>query len=108
MVNEMYEGKTESRVALISMRILMLTRIISLGIAGCHRDDATAKDDAVARLVEATRNNLLPVKGGDFLMGDFGERHSSERLPYTGEPNAQPLHEVRLSDFSMLKWKVSN
>ena len=48
MVNEMYEGKTESRVALISMRILMLTRIISLGIAGCHRDDTAAKDDAVA------------------------------------------------------------
>lgn len=108
MVNETFEGKTEGRVVMISMRILMLTCIISLGITGCHGDDATAKDDTVARLVETTRNNLLPVKGGDFLMGDFGERHSSERLPYTGEPNAQPLHEVRLSDFSMLKWKVSN
>lgn len=108
MVTEMYEGKTEGRVVMISMRILMLTCIISLGITGCHGDDSTAKDDTVARLVETSRNNLLPVKGGDFLMGDFGERHSSERLPYTGEANAQPLHEVRLSDFSMLKWKVSN
>ncbi|QYF93561.1 SUMF1/EgtB/PvdO family nonheme iron enzyme [Massilia sp. PAMC28688] len=40
-------------------------------------------------------------------MGDFGETHSEEKLPYTREFDDGPVHDVTLDDFSMSKHKVT-
>ncbi|MBX3618839.1 MAG: SUMF1/EgtB/PvdO family nonheme iron enzyme [Rhizobacter sp.] len=64
-------------------------------------------DARIAALVQKTKHNLVFVKGGSFKMGDFGRLRSPERLPYTGQPEASPLHDVELDSFSIGKYKVS-
>jgi formylglycine-generating enzyme required for sulfatase activity len=54
-----------------------------------------------------TKADLVVVQGGEFLMGDFGEIHSEDKLPYTSELDNKPLHKVRLSDFAIQKYKVT-
>ncbi len=98
----------ESRKAAAKWRHILLMPLLLSGIAGCNAGAASEQAAATAKLVESSRRSLLPVKGGEFQMGDFGEIHSEEKLPYTGEANAQPLHKVRLADFFMLKWRVTN
>lgn len=61
----------------------------------------------VAALIAKTKANLIFVKGGKFKMGDFGPVHSKEKLPYTGQPSAMPLHDVELDSFSMGRYKVT-
>ncbi|MDU9394883.1 formylglycine-generating enzyme family protein [Pseudomonas sp. zfem002] len=54
------------------------------------------------------KERLVFVKGGSFLMGDFGVSHSVEGLPLDAEEGSKPLHEVVLSDFYIDKYKVTN
>ncbi|GAB3049848.1 hypothetical protein GCM10027155_14610 [Acinetobacter apis] len=53
------------------------------------------------QLIDKTKKNLIFVKGGTYMMGDFGPEHSEEKLPYDGNPNSMPLHKVTLDDFYM-------
>ncbi|GAB3049842.1 hypothetical protein GCM10027155_14600 [Acinetobacter apis] len=53
------------------------------------------------QLIDKTKKNLIFVKGGTYMMGDFGPEHSEEKLPYDGNPNSKPLHKVTLDDFYM-------
>src|SRR5512139_774298 len=61
----------------------------------------------IAALVQKTKRNLVFVKGGSFKMGDFGRLRSPEKLPYTGQAEASPLHEVELDSFSIGRYKVT-
>ncbi|WP_426106102.1 formylglycine-generating enzyme family protein [Massilia sp. TSP1-1-2] len=61
----------------------------------------------IQALATKTKAQLVLVQGGEFQMGDFGEIHSADKLPYTSEPYDGPLHKVMLSDFSISKYKVT-
>lgn len=84
-------------------------------LAGC---DQSAKltdvsvvelnSDEVDQFVKAIKRNLVFVEGGEFLMGDFGAQYGPERLPYDGDEDSKPLHKVRLSSYSIDKFKVTN
>ncbi|WP_405021809.1 SUMF1/EgtB/PvdO family nonheme iron enzyme, partial [Klebsiella pneumoniae] len=50
---------------------------------------------------------MVPVKGGEFLMGDFGPL-VGEKLPFSINQDDKVLHKVVLSDFSISKFKVTN
>lgn len=97
-------------------KLLHLTIISKLvlfsGLTACNEKTATAAAPAatkmtMADLVQKTRTQLVPVKGGEFQMGDFGEIHSDEKLPYSHEQHDGPLHKVTLSDYAILKNKVT-
>lgn len=52
-------------------------------------------------------SNMVPVQGGEFLMGDFGPL-VGEKLPFSINQDDKKLHKVVLSDFSISKFKVTN
>ena len=72
-------------------------------LAGC-RDEQEKKADQAA-LVSVSLNNLVMVKGGEFLMGDFGPL-IGEKLPFNVDKDT-PLHRVVLSDFRIGKYRVT-
>ncbi len=59
----------------------------------------------VQSLLDKTQKELIFVKGGSFMMGDFGPQHSKDGLPYDGD--AVPLHKVTLSDYKLSASKVT-
>ena len=59
------------------------------------------------QLLEKTKKNLILVKGGTFMMGDFGPEHSVDKLPYDGKGDSKPLHKVTLDDFQLSATKAT-
>lgn len=59
------------------------------------------------QLLEKTKKNLILVKGGTFMMGDFGPEHSADKLPYDGKGDSKPLHKVTLDDFHLSATKAT-
>ncbi|WP_269504301.1 formylglycine-generating enzyme family protein [Burkholderia sp. IMCC1007] len=49
----------------------------------------------------------VAVKGGTFLMGDFGPEKSAEKQPYSANDGAAPAHDVTLDSYSILKHRVT-
>jgi formylglycine-generating enzyme len=80
-------------------------------IGGCHaqseRPDPAVIASRITALTQKAKADLVEVQGGEFLMGDFGEIHSKDKLPYTSEADNKPLHKVRLSDYAIQKYKVT-
>ena len=76
-------------------------------LPGCRAQATAPPETAVQALAKKTKEQLVFVKGGEYLMGDFGEIHSEEKLPYTSERDDGPLHKVAVSDFWMSKYKVT-
>ena len=58
-------------------------------------------------LLEKTKREFILVKGGSFMMGDFGAQHSEDGLPYDGDGDATPLHKVTLSDYKLSATKAT-
>lgn len=52
-------------------------------------------------------SDLVAMKGGTFLMGDFGPVHNEDKLPYSGEMNDDVLRRITLDGFSIMAHKVS-
>ncbi|ENV22748.1 formylglycine-generating enzyme family protein [Acinetobacter bereziniae] len=61
----------------------------------------------VQSLLDKTQKELIFVKGGSFMMGDFGPQHSKDGLPYDGDGDAVPLHKVTLSDYKLSASKAT-
>lgn len=78
--------------------------LIMLALSGC-RDEQKLKAEQ-DRLVNATLDNMVAVKGGHFQMGDFGPL-IDERLPFSADRDNKPLHPVELSDFRISKYRVT-
>ena len=74
-------------------------------LTGCDQSNA---DVQVAKaLVDKSIANMIPVRGGAFLMGDFGPL-VKEKLPFSIQQDDKHLHKVILSDFAISKYKVTN
>ncbi|MGG6177525.1 formylglycine-generating enzyme family protein [Pantoea allii] len=81
--------------------------IFILAITGCDEASLEKKSDTTNKLVERSVSNMIPVKGGVFLMGDFGPL-VGEKLPFSIHHDDKILHKVVLSDFFISKYKVTN
>ena len=96
----------------------MLCRISFLGVlvlltSGCdendtHHDKINDKNIQLEKYISQIKSQLVYVKGGEFLMGDFGEQYGKEHLPYDANPDSKPLHKVELTSYSISKFKVDN
>lgn len=64
-------------------------------------------DERVEKLKKKVINDMIFVKGGTFMMGDFGPLWSPEKLPYSDQLASRPAHEVTLSNFSIAKYKTT-
>ncbi|WP_449466714.1 formylglycine-generating enzyme family protein [Stenotrophomonas humi] len=63
--------------------------------------------DRIRALADKSKRDQIFVEGGTFQMGDFGRLQSEEKLPWDGNVNSSPLHEVTLDSYSISKYKVT-
>jgi formylglycine-generating enzyme required for sulfatase activity len=64
-------------------------------------------DPAVKALLDKTLKNMRFVEGGTFEMGDFGPKHSPDKLYYTSAEDNKPPWKVTLDSFSMSAFKTT-
>lgn len=99
------------------MRLLKIVAglLSFLVVGGCA--ESSGESDALKENVDPQElksfiagvvENLVYVEGGSFLMGDFGAQFGAEKIQYDGEADSKPLHEVKLTAYSMEKFKVTN
>ncbi|WP_312670029.1 SUMF1/EgtB/PvdO family nonheme iron enzyme [Pseudescherichia sp.] len=70
-------------------------------------DSSSKKKELTSKLVDRSIADMVSIKGGDFLMGDFGPL-VGEKLPFSIQQDDKILHKVILSDFMISKYKVTN
>jgi sulfatase modifying factor 1 len=76
-------------------------------LTGCDQGSTAADTLAAKSLADKSVANMVPVQGGEFLMGDFGPL-VEEKLPFSIQQDDKRLHKVVLSDFEISKFKVTN
>jgi len=59
------------------------------------------------QLLDKTKKNLVEIKGGTFMMGDFGEQKSPDKLPYDSDADSKPLHKVTLDNYALSATKAT-
>ncbi|MCP2003030.1 UNVERIFIED_ORG: formylglycine-generating enzyme required for sulfatase activity [Buttiauxella agrestis ATCC 33320] len=91
---------------------IMLSIVALLSLSACDNNSPAtgAKNNAadLNKYIQQIKSELVFVKGGEFLMGDYGEEYGPEHLPYDSQKDSKPLHKVELSDFYISKFKVNN
>ncbi|KHS43011.1 hypothetical protein RN38_18670 [Hafnia paralvei] len=98
------------------MKKIGITGFLSFTIvilSGCDQKAANTETDnsreaELNTIIHKVKSELVYVKGGEFLMGDFGEQYGKEHLPYDANPDSKPLHKVDLTSYSISKFKVDN
>ena len=58
----------------------------------------------LSKFVGEIKDELIFVQGGEFLMGDYGEKYGPEHLPYDANQHSKPLHKVELTSYSISKF----
>ncbi|WP_407245178.1 formylglycine-generating enzyme family protein [Klebsiella pneumoniae] len=90
------------------MRKLIVVASVAAGLlTGCDQKSTGKRETLSEALVAKSLSNMVPVKGGEFLMGDFGPL-VGQKLPFSINRDDKVLHKVVLSDFSISKFKVTN
>ncbi len=93
------------------MKKLIIIIMSVLLLAACDKPESSKNDKKVSQaelndFIKNIKTNLVYVEGGDFEMGDFGEKlYGGQIDPY---PDSKPLHRVELTSYSMSKFKISN
>ncbi|WP_150696500.1 formylglycine-generating enzyme family protein [Pandoraea terrae] len=64
-------------------------------------------EDRRARLKRKVLNDLIFVKGGTFMMGDFGPSWSPEQLYFSSGVDNKPAHKVTLTSYSLSRYKTT-
>jgi formylglycine-generating enzyme required for sulfatase activity len=114
-VNEINIGASRiSWCAMTNIKIMMGV-VIALVLQGCEQvskpvepESATVSQAELQQFIQAIKQNLVFVEGGEFLMGDFGAQYAPERAPYDQDKDSKPLHKVQLSSYSINKFKTMN
>jgi len=95
----------------MNKKLLLLPLSIFL-LAACDDNSPPASpknnDAELEKYIQQIKSNLIFVQGGEFQMGDFGEKYAKEHLPYDENSDSKPLHKVELTSYSIEKFKVSN
>lgn len=76
-------------------------------IEDLQRIQTGSLEERIQALADKSKRDQVFVEGGTFMMGDFGRIQSEEGLPWDGNSNSSPLHEVTLDSYSISKYKVT-
>lgn len=87
-------------------RLGALHDVINQFGANYIRSLSAPSDEELATLKDRVSKNLIKVEGGSFQMGDFGPLVGNH-TPFTGDQDDGPLHEVKLSDYAILRHRVT-
>ena len=88
-------------------KLIVVASVAASLLLGCDQKSTGKRETLSEALVAKSLSNMVPVKGGEFLMGDFGPL-VGEKLPFSINQDDKVLHKVVLSDFSISKFKVTN
>ena len=88
-------------------KLIVVATVAASFLLGCDQKSTDKRETLSEALVAKSLSNMVPVKGGEFLMGDFGPL-VGEKLPFSINQDDKVLHKVVLSDFSISKYKVTN
>ncbi|WP_449433888.1 formylglycine-generating enzyme family protein [Pseudomonas putida] len=98
----------------ISLLLISSVALIVLTVGCDLKSEKNKNNDFAINLkekkdfVKAVKQGLVFVGGGEFLMGDFGVQYGSDKLPFDPDKDSRPLHLVRLSSYSIQKFKITN
>ncbi|HFQ9141048.1 TPA: formylglycine-generating enzyme family protein [Enterobacter cancerogenus] len=97
-------------IDLYRIGIIIVTVTPLLSCDEFSKKKSVLKDNSIEfnKFISDIKDELIYVKGGDFLMGDYGEQYGPERLPYDAKEHSKPLHKVELTGYSISKFKTSN
>lgn len=76
-------------------------------IEDLQRIQTGSLEERIQALADKSKRDQVFVEGGTFMMGDFGRIQSEEGLPWDGNSNSSPLHEVTLDSYSISRYKVT-
>ncbi|MCP2003029.1 UNVERIFIED_ORG: formylglycine-generating enzyme required for sulfatase activity [Buttiauxella agrestis ATCC 33320] len=97
---------------ILSKQKITLSVIAVLSLSACDNKPPTVANknntDDLNKYIQQIKSELVFVKGGEFLMEDYGEEYGPENLPYDSNKNSKPLHKVELSGFSISIFKTDN
>lgn len=93
-----------------------MAALLLVVLAGCKPSENAKESSSISAVseeelqafVRQIKANLVFVEGGEFLMGDYGEKYGPERLPYDSNKDSKPVHKVELSGYSIDKFKITN
>ncbi|MCE4110707.1 formylglycine-generating enzyme family protein [Klebsiella pneumoniae] len=88
-------------------KLIVVASVAASLLPGCDQKSTGKRETLSEALVAKSLSNMVPVQGGEFLMGDFGPL-VGEKLPFSINQDDKVLHKVVLSDFSISKFKVTN
>ncbi|MEA4561648.1 SUMF1/EgtB/PvdO family nonheme iron enzyme [Klebsiella pneumoniae] len=88
-------------------KLILVATVAASFLLGCDQKSTDKRETLSEALVAKSLSNMVPVKGGEFLMGDFGPL-VGQKLPFSINQDDKVLHKVVLSDFSISKFKVTN
>ncbi len=88
-------------------KLIVVATVAASLLLGCDQKSTGKRETLSEALVAKSLSHMVPVKGGEFLMGDFGPL-VGEKLPFSINQDDKVLHKVVLSDFSISKFKVTN
>ncbi|VCV44457.1 hypothetical protein BANRA_02914 [Klebsiella pneumoniae] len=88
-------------------KLIVVASVAASLLLGCDQKSADKRETLSEALVAKSLSNMVPVQGGEFLMGDFGPL-VGQKLPFSINQDDKVLHKVVLSDFSISKFKVTN
>ena len=88
-------------------KLIVVASVAASLLLGCDQKSTDKRETLSVALVAKSLSNMVPVQGGEFLMGDFGPL-VGQKLPFSINQDDKVLHKVVLSDFSISKFKVTN
>lgn len=94
-----------------SRTVICTTILLMLSACDKHDDTQLSVKNNSAELEEflqQVKSDLVFVKGGEFMMGDYGEEYGLEHLSYDSNKDSKPLHKVELSSYSLSRFKTNN
>lgn len=91
--------RTAALLAILPFTASASARGEALPSEATHGSGTTAQQKVMA--------DKVPIKGGTFLMGNFGPVHNEDKLPYSGAMNDDALRKITLDGFSIMAHKVS-
>ncbi|SFC53982.1 Formylglycine-generating enzyme, required for sulfatase activity, contains SUMF1/FGE domain [Kushneria avicenniae] len=84
--------------------------LLALTMTACNGSQADSKEntEAVKKLIQKTKDNMVLVEGGSFQMGDFGQIDPAVgNLPYSVNKDDKNIHKVILDDYYISSEQVS-
>lgn len=72
-----------------------------------YRSQGTPTKSELDELITSLKKRMIHLKGGKFMMGDFGPLVFKDKLTLTGNKDSGPAHEVILDGYSIMKGRVT-